>query len=804
MKFHFEKMEDYNAAADSLAVGSVVRIITTDEEFVVGADLSPTKSTDTVQTFSADSADLDKTGFFIAPLNTGNTLVVSSTNTVISKCNQAAILCTNPAAKGVGLFHAFVDSYGSTVTPTEANLDTAAQTDGMLNVDIVLLGDAGPHYPYAGVVLDFTKTSAGALPANKATFDVSAYTGVKITYKSTTAFKLQLEGNPDNDGANWFFAMPSTAGVDSTITILWSQFAQPGWVSGGQVRVKPLAALTALKFQYDTMQSSCSFTLKNIEFVGTGPFITAPTALPESYDAVTAKLVKKWFDNFYIESPDGKQGRAKWISGTNVDPEITVSEGIGYGMLVALLGVRSESANDPYRKKLDKMWAFYQANVDNHGLMNWKTSGFGTNGSAAGTVGSGSAPDADMDVAKALLLAYEKFKDPGYLTAARGLMWKIWNYEVMHVTTTDGLKYLLAPGDSWTSYCNPSYAAKLPAMRMFAMYDDNATHNWTQAYADNIWQLQQNQISSGAAGLQLPSNWCDYNGVPVAGSSTTGYGWDACRVPIHMSEAYRWFGDVDAYNYLKNIATDPVLLNAMLTAPMSIQLTVSPTGVFAQKYTTSWGAAGLDEYSTVGLSSILCAFTATAALSPAVTASIIDTIVNYEPDDADYFRLAVKCFVLAEVCGCAVRYGPDAGSASQMAQFINIVGPDNGKAQRAQIAFPLSGGAPQYRLYTNGTWSEFAAMGGSGGGGGSSTGPVILTATADFGVDGHDALVVFPDTGATANDIGTVHLESEDLVLQGVIGHKIATAVGVSHTVRLSAPSGANGTYQIKLAITRG
>lgn len=803
MKYHFATMLDYANASDQVPSGSTVRVIETDEEFVVGADSVSTKSSDTVQTFAAESADLEKTGFYIAPLNTGNTLNVSSTNTAISKCNQAAILCTNPAAKGVGLFHSFVDTYGSTVTPTDDNLDVQAQTDGMLNVSIALLGDAGPHYPFAGVTLDFTKTVANALPANKATFDVSAYTGLKLTYRATAPFKLALEGKADNDGANWFYGLPATAGADSTITVLWSQFAQPGWVSGGQVRPRPLTALCALKFQYDTMQSSCNFTLKDIEFVGTGPFITAPTALPESYDTLTEKFVRKWFDTFYIESSDGKQGRVKWISGPNVDPEITVSEGIGYGMLLAMIGVKSNSVNDPYRKKLDNMWAFYQANVDSHGLLNWKTAGFGLNGAAAGTVGSGAAPDADMDVAKALLLAYEKFKDPGYLVAAQGLMWKIWNYEVMHVTTTDGLKYLLAPGDSWTSYCNPSYAAKLPAMKMFAMYSDNPTHNWTQAYIDNIWQLKQNQISSGSAGLQLPSNWCDYNGVPVAGSSTLGYGWDACRVPIHLSEAYRWFGDPDAYNYLKTISQNSTLLAALTTDPMSVQLTVSPTGVFNQKYTTSWGEAGPEDYSTVGLASILCAFTATAALSPAVTASIVDTIINYTPDDADYFRLAVKCFMLAEICGCAVRYAPDAGSGSQMAQFINIVGPDNGTAQRAQIAFPLTGGAPQYRLYTNGAWGEFAAMGGSGGGG-SSAGPVILTATADFGADGHDALVVFPDTGATANDIGTVHLESEDLVLQSVTGHKIATTVGVSHTVRLSAPFGANGSYQIKLAITRG
>ena len=714
MIVYFENADALSSASDTLIPNSTAVTLDNGEHYSVSSDKSYSKVVPTgVVTNVSGVSDIPYTGFFVAPLNTGSTLVVSSTDTVVSNCNQASLLCTTPGANSVGLWHSYVDTYGSTITPTEANLDSVAQAAGSIAVNISLLGDAGPHYPFAGLMLDFTNTAAGALPAAKATFDVSAYTGVTLTYSATTAFKLALEGHADSDGANWFVTMPSTAGVDTTTTVLWTSFAQPGWVSGGQVRPKPLTAMTGLKFQYDTMQSSCAFTIKSVKFNGTGPFITAPTTLATAYTKTTDALVAKWFQNFYIENSDGTQGRVAWISGTNVDPLVTVSEGIGYGMLLALIGVKSADASDPYRKKLDRMWAFYQANVDNHGLMNWKTSGFGLFGAAASTIGSGAAPDADMDVCKALILAYEKFMDASYLTAARALMWRIWNYEVIYVSTSAGMKYLLAPGDSWTSYGNPSYAAKLPAMKLFAYYDDNVTHNWTQAYADNIWHLQQNQAATAATGLSLPSNWCDYNGLPVAGSSTLGFGWDACRVLIHLSETYRWFGDAAAYNYLKAVANNATLSSAISSTPTSIQLTVSPSGVFSQQWNGSaWVAANVEDYSMVGLASVLCAFTATASLAPSAAQAIVDTIVNYAPDDADYFRLAVKCFMLAEITGLACRDGADPGAGTQLAQIINIVGPDGGQGSKAQIVFPAGGGAPKYRTYSSGSWSALTDMGG--------------------------------------------------------------------------------------------
>jgi endo-1,4-beta-D-glucanase Y len=991
MKVCFEAMSDFNAAASQLKAGTTVAIMATGEEFVVNAQSDAEKTSSSAVTFPVTTPDIPSTGFFIAPLNTGNTLTVSSTNTPITKFNQSSLLCTNPSTSGVGLMHAYVDTYGSTITPTEANLDATMQSVGYLDVSIALLGDAGPHYPYAGIAVDLSKTNAGAATATKATFDVSSYTGVKVTYQASTAIKLQLEGNADTDGANFFYSLPATSGSDSTVTVLWANFSQPGWVSGGQVRTIPKAALCSIKFQYDTMQSSCTFKLKSLSFTGTGPFISAPTDISSTYDEVTKKYIKSWFDKFYVESSDKKQGRIKWISGTNVDPEITVSEGIGYGMLVALMGVRSASANDPFKIKFDRMWAFYKANEDNKGLMNWKTSGFGTNGSAAGTVGSGSAPDADMDVAKALLLAFEKFKDPQYLADARSLMWRIWNYEIMYVSTSAGYKYLVAPGDSWTSYCNPSYAAKLPAMRLFAWYDDNVTHNWAQAYLDNVWQLQQNQAASVASGSYgLPSNWCGYNGEPVNGSSTMGYGWDACRVPLHLSECYRWFGCQDSYNYLKVIADNTTLAGIIKgVTPMDLQLTVSPTGVMAQHYNgTSWAAAGVDEYSSVALATILCAFTATGAVGPTLAAALVQIVINYLPDDEDYFRGVIKCFMLGEISQTSTRYAADPGGANALAHIINIAGPDNSPTQRAQIAFPLSGSAPQYRLYSNGSWTAFSSLGGGGGGtlagdvsgssgantvdkikgnavpanaagslinngtgtlswgaptvtlagdvsgasgtttvdkikgntvpanaagalvnngsgtlswtalptsvtmGGDVTGasgtatvskikgntvPVngvgaltndgngtltwatqavtlsgdvsgasgattvnklkgntvpangvgflsndgngnlawspsgagsgtlaTLTAIADFGVNQRNVSVTFPDANAGALDACTVLLPFEDLIIQGVVGHKVSTSVGVSHTVMLYAPAGATGQYNIKLAVIRG
>jgi endo-1,4-beta-D-glucanase Y len=539
------------------------------------------------------------TGFFLAPTNTDSTLSVSSTDTLISACDRTNLYCTKPGFT-LGNWTVYNDALGSTITPADVPAMAAAMgASGYLSVSMALLGNsAAAQYPYGGVSFDLTNNN-GAATGSKATVDISDYTGITITYTSTKAIKLQLEGNADTDGANFFYTLPIAA-TQTTVTVLWTQFAQPGWVSGAQIRTKPLSNCCTIKFQYDTEQTACEFVLYDVRFKGTGPFISAPTALNAKYTAATYALINKWFNSYYEENGTQTMGRIKWVSGDTPDPTLTVSEGISYGMMLAVIASRSTATSDTYRKRFDRMWAYYNFYADGNGLMHWKVSGF--NGTV---VGNNAATDADLVVAKALILAYERWMDVSYLTAARALMTRIWNKEVVSVvTTTGGTRLLLAPGDSWASQFNPSYVM-LTTLKLFQYYDTDVSHAWSTVHADQLWYLAANQTSNGAAAYWLPSNWTDKDGVDYVQSwSNEGFGWDSCRTLYHIAEAYYWYGDAGAYAYLNKIATAPTLVTKMTTAPWDIQLSIKLDGTMGQRYnntTSTWSAEPVGGYSSAAL-----------------------------------------------------------------------------------------------------------------------------------------------------------------------------------------------------------
>ena len=182
----------------------------------------------------------------------------------------------------------------------------------------------------------------------------------------------------------------------------------------------------------------------SIEAATANPF-PRNAAYPYGIKAVTSSAktdvqaaYDDWFKNQYEES--GNYGRVKFD-----DQSYTVSEGIGYGMLIF---VYMDNASNNTKAKFDKLWAYYKANSNSNGVMNWKISGF-TN-SCSGDNCNG-ATDADLDVAMALMMAYKQWGDASYLTDAKALVATIYKNEIS--TSARGL---LKPGDAWESKFNPS------------------------------------------------------------------------------------------------------------------------------------------------------------------------------------------------------------------------------------------------------------------------------------------------------------------------------------------------------------
>ncbi|HSQ42434.1 MAG TPA: glycosyl hydrolase family 8 [Fibrobacteraceae bacterium] len=228
----------------------------------------------------------------------------------------------------------------------------------------------------------------------------------------------------------------------------------------------------------------------------------------------------KWYSNYYSES--GNYARIKFD-----DTTYTVSEGIGYGMLIL---VYFSDASDDYQSQFNKLWAYYQAHENGNGVMNWKIQGFNS------TVGENGATDAEEDVALALIMAYYQWGDATYLSAAKTLIAAIRNNEV------DG-SYIMKPGDAWDSYKNPGYSAPA-AYELFKTVDDGNSSFWSSVITANYSLYAANSYSSTG----LISDWCDNSGNAVQGNSAVSgvFYYDASRGPWRLATAYSWFGHSSA------------------------------------------------------------------------------------------------------------------------------------------------------------------------------------------------------------------------------------------------------------------
>jgi endo-1,4-beta-D-glucanase Y len=201
----------------------------------------------------------------------------------------------------------------------------------------------------------------------------------------------------------------------------------------------------------------------------------------------------------------------------------TVSEGIGYGMLIAVY------MND--RPTFDGIWSFAKLHRDGSGLMNWHLNPDGSIASG----GMGSATDADEDMAYALVMASAQWQSGTYLDEGKTLI----NAIMSNCVAGDGM---LKPGDSWgaTDRTYPDYFAP-SYFRVFKALTGNA--NWDIVIKRNYEILAS---VSGAHGL-VP----DYT--TSKGDLSQTYKYDACRTPWRIGLDYCQYGTPEALTYLQKI-----------------------------------------------------------------------------------------------------------------------------------------------------------------------------------------------------------------------------------------------------------
>ena len=229
------------------------------------------------------------------------------------------------------------------------------------------------------------------------------------------------------------------------------------------------------------------------------------------------------------------------LNPSSPDPTSTVSEGIGYGMLIAVY------MND--QQLFDELWKYEQQWLSMYGLMDWYID-------AAGSmrVGTGAASDADEDMAFALLMADRQWGgqgslDKNYLDVAKDQIQKIWDHEVHEGK-------LIKPGDGWNlpdpwkvvnvSYFAPSY------YRAFAAASGNTGWNDVVSTSYDTIENALNDTNKNTSNGLVPA-WSTSDGAPTNAAfanAPTNYQYDSCRTPFRVGIDYCINGEPRAKSYV--------------------------------------------------------------------------------------------------------------------------------------------------------------------------------------------------------------------------------------------------------------
>jgi len=239
---------------------------------------------------------------------------------------------------------------------------------------------------------------------------------------------------------------------------------------------------------------------------------------------------------------DGARGylRARRPDTPDGVPNSTVSEGIAYGMIIAVMLDDQPLFDDFYRYAL--------CFENKSGLMDWYIAPDGES-----RLGVGAATDSDEDIAWALVMAHRQWGGSGaladtYLAYAKRQIERVWETEVDHDRYPD----MLLPGDDWRgqNVFNPSYFAP-QQYRIFAEISGNS--GWHRVI-DRGYQIVENSLNdvSGNRENGLVPAWCNASGTPVEAfpGALMNYQYDSARLPFRVSQDYLASRDPRARAYV--------------------------------------------------------------------------------------------------------------------------------------------------------------------------------------------------------------------------------------------------------------
>ena len=240
----------------------------------------------------------------------------------------------------------------------------------------------------------------------------------------------------------------------------------------------------------------------------TAPGVPGGTGEARSSDQLGEEFLADWVDDGRVVRRD--QGND------------TVSEGQAYGMLIAL-GVGDQES-------FTEIWDWTKENLQRpDGLLAWRWDGK--------VVDAEPASDADLDVARALVLAGARFQEPELIEAGNAQASVILD----KMTVQTGAGRILLPG-AWAAATepyayNPSYASPIAFDLLGKSTGDP---RWAELSAGSA-----TVTTAILAATDLPPDWAQVHAdgrvEPMPGPQGTGtdvrYSYDAARLPIRYAES---------------------------------------------------------------------------------------------------------------------------------------------------------------------------------------------------------------------------------------------------------------------------
>ena len=272
----------------------------------------------------------------------------------------------------------------------------------------------------------------------------------------------------------------------------------------------------------------------------------------------------------------------------------TVSEGIGYGMLI--------TAMQDDRPTFNTLWNYSRAfrAYHNQALTPWITFSFTYN-----IVDNGSATDADLDIATSLLIMYARTNEAAYLNDALSIAAGIWNKEVKDNMLLSG-DTPMWDGTKGEIVYNLSYFSPV-ALRLFAKYD--VSHNWT-AVLDQMYTYMATIQALGTGVFPDWSNAVTAVNPPnnAAGTAKSGFTYytfnkESVRIPWRIAWDYYWFQDERALAVLQKLNTfistkangDPTSSALSVSYSWNLQLGADDTrnSAVPAQWLSAWCATGI-------------------------------------------------------------------------------------------------------------------------------------------------------------------------------------------------------------------